>query len=180
MVVITGSGRDWLLGEAASAGLPVIIEPSPPRSDRLAQQCTRAEAAGRAAASGQLRRGAHSLCQGRRSGPAGRTSQCRVADRAHVPWLPVSRIPVGPPPPRVCGHRAPPWPADGRGLVRGNRRRCRGDTPRARRSGAGKSGWRGSEPPVPPLPRRCSSREGGPALRWECLPGPPWSARWAG
>jgi hypothetical protein len=28
MVVITGSGSDWLLGETASAGLPVIIEPS--------------------------------------------------------------------------------------------------------------------------------------------------------
>lgn len=28
MVVITGSGSDRLLGEAASAGLPVIIEPS--------------------------------------------------------------------------------------------------------------------------------------------------------
>ena len=42
-----------------------------------------------------------------------------------------------PPPPRLCGHRVPPWPADGRDLVRENRRRCRRARPWARRSGAG-------------------------------------------
>ena len=95
MVVITGSGSDWLLGEAASAGLPVIIEPSlrapiDLRSD--ARALRRLAALPRQGNFGVV----HTHCAKAGSGPAGRASQCRVADRAHVPWLPVSRIPVGP------------------------------------------------------------------------------------
>ena len=94
MVVVTGSASDWLLGEAASAGLPVIIEPSlrAPIDLRSNARALRLPALPRQGNFGVV----HTHCAKAGSGPAGRASQCRVADRAHVPWLPVSRIPVGP------------------------------------------------------------------------------------
>ena len=154
MVVITGSGSDWLLGEAASAALPVIIEPSlrapiDLRSNALALR--RLAALPRQGNFGVV----HTHCA--KAGAVGRLAAHRNVVSRIVHTYRGSRFTNSSRPPAVARMwpSSAALPADGRDLVRGNRLCCRGDKPWARRSGAGQGGRRGSEQRVSHLSRRC-------------------------
>ena len=102
-----GSG-DSMLARAAAAGLnvgsvPELVSPISPGNDRRAlRRLTELPGAGR------LRRGAHPQREGRRARPAGRGTRRDAPGGAHVPRLPVPRVPVPGPARGLRRHRALP------------------------------------------------------------------------